>query len=156
MAVQAGWSPTYTLTEDFALGMELKKRNWSCRYVCDYLAIGEAPDQIRNCFQQRSRWTKVSQPPCRALLLAMLCDNSLMCQHAADSCDLPEVGCMTRLRGQQANRAALLTCLPACLLMKCSQRSSSCTAHRCPPGHIHFLVICWRCTPGHLRADQVH
>ena len=40
---QADWSPTYTLTEDFALGMELKKRNWSCRYVCDYLAIGEAP-----------------------------------------------------------------------------------------------------------------
>ena len=52
------WSPEYTLTEDFALGMELKKRGWHCRYVQEYLAIGEAPDQVRNCFQQRSRWTK--------------------------------------------------------------------------------------------------
>ena len=24
----------------------------------EYLAIGEAPDQIRNCYQQRSRWCK--------------------------------------------------------------------------------------------------
>ncbi len=38
--------------------MELKKRGWHCRYVQEYLAIGEAPDQVRNCFQQRSRWTK--------------------------------------------------------------------------------------------------
>ena len=30
-----------------------------CRYVQEYLAIGEAPDQIRNCYQQRSRWCKV-------------------------------------------------------------------------------------------------
>lgn len=36
-----------------------------CRYVKDYLAVGEAPDQIRNCFQQRSRWCKASAvPPC--------------------------------------------------------------------------------------------
>ena len=31
----------------------------SCVHVQEYLAVGEAPDQIRNCFQQRSRWTKV-------------------------------------------------------------------------------------------------
>jgi hypothetical protein len=55
---QAGWSPEYTLTEDYALGMELKKRKWHCRYVEEYLAIGEAPEQVRNCFQQRSRWCK--------------------------------------------------------------------------------------------------
>ena len=54
----AGWSPTYTLTEDYALGMELKKRRWQCRYVNEYLAVGEAPEQVRNCFQQRSRWAK--------------------------------------------------------------------------------------------------
>ena len=30
-----------------------------CRYVEEYLAIGEAPEQVRNCFQQRSRWCKV-------------------------------------------------------------------------------------------------
>ena len=60
---EAGWSPTYTLTEDFALGMYLKRNKWHCRYVEEYLAIGEAPDQVRNCFQQRSRWCKVSCPP---------------------------------------------------------------------------------------------
>ncbi|KAK9864111.1 hypothetical protein WJX84_001594 [Apatococcus fuscideae] len=56
--VEVGMSPQYTMTEDFALGMELKKKKWHCRYVQAYLAVGEAPDQIRNCFQQRSRWTK--------------------------------------------------------------------------------------------------
>ena len=55
---EAGWSPEYTLTEDFALGMEMKKRSWECRYVDEYLAVGEAPEQLRNCFQQRSRWCK--------------------------------------------------------------------------------------------------
>ncbi len=58
----AGWSPTYTLTEDYALGMELKKRRWQCRYVNEYLAVGEAPEQVRNCFQQRSRWAKGCAP----------------------------------------------------------------------------------------------
>ncbi|RMZ57138.1 hypothetical protein APUTEX25_003595 [Auxenochlorella protothecoides] len=54
----AGWFPEWTLTEDFALGIELKRRYWQCRYVQEYLAIGEAPDDVRNCFQQRSRWSK--------------------------------------------------------------------------------------------------
>ena len=54
----AGWFPEWTLTEDFALGIELKKRGWQCRYVSEYLAIGEAPEEVRNCFQQRSRWSK--------------------------------------------------------------------------------------------------
>ena len=56
---EAGWSPEYTLTEDYALGMVLKMNRWKCRYVEEYLAVGEAPEEIRNCFQQRSRWTKV-------------------------------------------------------------------------------------------------
>lgn len=55
---EAGWFPDWTLTEDFALGIELKRRNWQCRYVDEYLALGEAPDEVRNCFQQRSRWAK--------------------------------------------------------------------------------------------------
>ncbi|KAK9785109.1 hypothetical protein WJX73_003901 [Symbiochloris irregularis] len=55
---EAGWSPEYTLTEDFALGMELTRRKWRCRYVNQYLAVGEAPVETRNCFQQRSRWCK--------------------------------------------------------------------------------------------------
>lgn len=56
---EAGWSPDYTLTEDYALGMNMKKFGWKCRYVSEVLAIGEAPEQVRNCFQQRSRWSKV-------------------------------------------------------------------------------------------------
>jgi cellulose synthase/poly-beta-1,6-N-acetylglucosamine synthase-like glycosyltransferase len=28
------------------------------RYLCEYLAVGEAPDEARNLFRQRSRWTK--------------------------------------------------------------------------------------------------
>ena len=60
--LEVGGSPTWTLTEDYALGMELKKYGWHCRYVQEYLAIGEAPDQIRNCYQQRSRWCKVRSP----------------------------------------------------------------------------------------------
>ena len=55
---QAGWTPTWTLTEDFALGMEMKRYGWHCRYLNEYLAVGEAPDGVRNCYQQRSRWTK--------------------------------------------------------------------------------------------------
>ncbi|KAL3155246.1 hypothetical protein ABBQ32_013178 [Trebouxia sp. C0010 RCD-2024] len=55
---QAGWSPEYTLTEDYMLGMVLKQQKWHCRYVEEYLAVGEAPEQVRNCFQQRSRWCK--------------------------------------------------------------------------------------------------
>jgi hypothetical protein len=58
---EVGWSPTYTLTEDYALGMELTMAKWQCRYVEQYLAVGEAPEQLRNCFQQRSRWCKVGR-----------------------------------------------------------------------------------------------
>ena len=68
--LEVGGSPTWTLTEDYALGMQLKKYGWHCRYVQEYLAIGEAPDQIRNCYQQRSRW-------CKARALAV---------HLADAC----------------------------------------------------------------------
>ena len=42
--------------------MELKMEKFHCRYVQDYIAVGEAPHEIRNCFQQRSRWTKVPEP----------------------------------------------------------------------------------------------
>lgn len=55
---EAQWFPEWTLTEDFALGIELKKKGWQCCYVDEYLAVGEAPDEVRNCFQQRSRWAK--------------------------------------------------------------------------------------------------
>ncbi len=39
--MNVGGSPEYTLTEDYALGMELKMKGWQCRYVNEALAIGE-------------------------------------------------------------------------------------------------------------------
>lgn len=41
---EAGWTPTWTLTEDFALGMEMKRNGWHCRYLNQYLAVGEVGD----------------------------------------------------------------------------------------------------------------
>ena len=38
--------------------MELKARGYKAAYLMTYLAEGEAPDEARNVFQQRSRWTK--------------------------------------------------------------------------------------------------
>ncbi|GFH21739.1 uncharacterized protein HaLaN_19101, partial [Haematococcus lacustris] len=38
--------------------MELKSRGYKATYLNDYIAVGEAPEEIRNVFRQRSRWTK--------------------------------------------------------------------------------------------------
>lgn len=53
-----GFFPTFTITEDYALGMIMKARGCQARYLNEYLAIGEAPEEIRNIFRQRSRWCK--------------------------------------------------------------------------------------------------
>ncbi|WIA20938.1 hypothetical protein OEZ85_005279 [Tetradesmus obliquus] len=53
-----GWFPEYTITEDYALSMELKSAGFKGTYLNEYLAVGEAPDEIRNVCRQRSRWTK--------------------------------------------------------------------------------------------------
>jgi Glycosyl transferase family group 2 len=85
---EAGWTPQWTLTEDFALGLEMKKHGWHCRYLREYLATGEAPDGVRNCYQQRSRWTKVGArapgAPCPAALrtICLLCRRLTCCAAA--------------------------------------------------------------------------
>ena len=96
--VQAGGSPTYTLTEDYALGMEMLKRQWQCRYVPSYLVVGEAPEQVRNAMQQRSRWVKV-RPSCT------LCTPppGLSCSRQSSTKVLP-VDC--RLRARPHERTA--------------------------------------------------
>lgn len=53
-----GWFPTYTITEDYALGMELKRLGYKSVYMKEYLAYGEAPEDMRNILRQRSRWCK--------------------------------------------------------------------------------------------------
>lgn len=55
---ECGWFPDWTITEDYALGMELKKREKKAVYLNEYIAKGEAPEEIRNIFRQRSRWCK--------------------------------------------------------------------------------------------------
>ena len=113
-------SPQYTMTEDFALGMELKKKKWHCRYVQAYLAVGEAPDQIRNCFQQRSRWTKV-----RPLA-------SQECQQEAVIGDSQQQQSRTDCNG------ACVDLAPACLLF-CDQ---SCTVSHSVLGLFHRTAVC--------------
>ena len=61
--------------------MELKKRRWQCRYMREYLAVGEAPEQVRNCFQQKSRWCKVTI--CRCLCLHSISGNEQLATAAA-------------------------------------------------------------------------
>ena len=55
----AGYFPTHTLTEDYALGMEMRRKGWRGMYVEDELVRGSAPDKVRGAFGQRSRWCKV-------------------------------------------------------------------------------------------------
>lgn len=52
---EAGWFPTYTMCEDFALALELQSKNYKSAYVQEFLALGEVPVTVRGTFQQRSR-----------------------------------------------------------------------------------------------------
>lgn len=52
---EAGWFPTYTMCEDFALALELQARRYKSAYVQEFLALGEVPVTVRGTFQQRSR-----------------------------------------------------------------------------------------------------
>ncbi|DBB16038.1 hypothetical protein WJX82_000557 [Trebouxia sp. C0006] len=55
---EAGWFPTYTMCEDFALALELQAKKYKAAYVQEFLALGEVPVTVRGTFQQRSRWCK--------------------------------------------------------------------------------------------------
>lgn len=55
---ECGFFPNFTITEDYALGMLMKAKGMQAKYLNEYLAIGEAPEEIRNIFRQRSRWCK--------------------------------------------------------------------------------------------------
>ena len=59
LLLAAGYFPTHTLTEDYALGMEMRRKGWRGMYVEDELVRGSAPDKVRAAFGQRSRWCKV-------------------------------------------------------------------------------------------------
>eukprot|EP00803_Ostreobium_quekettii_P008141 evm.model.scf_818.6 EVM.evm.TU.scf_818.6 scf_818:24592-31196(+) len=51
-----GYFPTYTVTEDYALSLELGRHGYKTRYLPEYLAEGEAPEEVSNIFKQRHRW----------------------------------------------------------------------------------------------------
>lgn len=61
----AGYFPTHTLTEDYALGMEMRRKGWRGMFVEEELVRGTAPDKVRAAFGQRSRWCKVCVHLCR-------------------------------------------------------------------------------------------
>ena len=58
-----GWFPTESITEDFLLSLKLTASGWHCRYHGHVLTTGEAPEDLRQIFKQRSRWCVVSPPP---------------------------------------------------------------------------------------------
>ena len=51
-----GWFPTESITEDFLLSLKLTASGWHCRYHGHVLTTGEAPEDLRQVFKQRSRW----------------------------------------------------------------------------------------------------
>ena len=51
-----GWFPTESITEDFLLSLKLTASGWHCRYHSHVLVTGEAPEDLRQIFKQRSRW----------------------------------------------------------------------------------------------------
>ena len=53
---EAGWFPTYTMCEDFALALEMQAKKYKAAYVQEFLALGEVPVTVRGTFQQRSRY----------------------------------------------------------------------------------------------------
>ena len=56
---EAGWFPTYTMCEDFALALELQSKKYKAAYVQEFMALGEVPVTVRGTFQQRSRSASV-------------------------------------------------------------------------------------------------
>lgn len=61
-AVQVGWFPTYTITEDYALSQELKMAGFKGRYLPEYLAVS---------------WGRVVCTPCR--FTAALIELGVLC-----------------------------------------------------------------------------
>lgn len=53
---EVGGIRTHTITEDFATGMDIQERKYSCYAVKKVLASGLAPDDFPNLLRQRQRW----------------------------------------------------------------------------------------------------
>ena len=55
---RVGWFPTLSVTEDMYLAMKLLEKGGVIKYHAENLVVGEAPLDMRQIFQQRSRWAK--------------------------------------------------------------------------------------------------
>lgn len=52
------WFPTISVTEDMYLAIKLLENGGVIQYHPEHLVVGEAPVDLRQIFQQRSRWAK--------------------------------------------------------------------------------------------------
>lgn len=55
---KADWFPTLSVTEDMYLAMLILEKGGRIHYHAENLVVGEAPQDLRQIFQQRSRWAK--------------------------------------------------------------------------------------------------
>lgn len=53
---EVGWFPTESITEDFLLSMKLSAAGRIVRYHAATVVTGEAPEDLKQIFKQRSRW----------------------------------------------------------------------------------------------------
>ena len=53
---EVGWFPVESITEDFLLSLKLAAAGHVCRYHAAVVSTGEAPEDLRQVFKQRSRW----------------------------------------------------------------------------------------------------
>jgi len=53
-----GWFPTISVTEDMYLSICMLAKKGKLIYHAENLVVGEAPQDLRQIFQQRSRWAK--------------------------------------------------------------------------------------------------
>lgn len=55
---EVGGFPEDSLTEDFALSIEMHERGWTSRYVSEVLAVGLAPEDMSSYVSQQRRWAQ--------------------------------------------------------------------------------------------------
>eukprot|EP00127_Corallochytrium_limacisporum_P004765 Clim_evm4s173 gene=Clim_evmTU4s173 len=53
-----GGFPTFSVTEDAAMGMLMQSKGYKGIYTGEYLAVGISPTTLSDVFRQRSRWCK--------------------------------------------------------------------------------------------------
>lgn len=140
-----GWFPVFTITEDYALGMMLKAKGYKAGYLNEYLAIGEAPEEPRNIFRQRSRWCKGQMQVCV----------TGVCGWASGT-----AGCVGAAAGG-VHRACGECCQQCCMAQHAGGNLSQPSSDRlvcvlCAAGAVLPLLPPVRHRPDHRHAPAVH